>query len=114
VVERRARPRLVRFAERITLGSAMAAIVGVATTFTLTAALLMRLFEPQTFTDFGSAAWWAVQTVSTVGYGDDVPVTVAGRIVATVVMIFGMALVPAVTSIVVAVLVGQARGAGPE
>ena len=47
-------------------------------------ALLVRLLEPETFDDFGLAAWWAVETVSTVGYGDIVPSTTQGRIVGTV------------------------------
>jgi voltage-gated potassium channel len=111
-VDPSSRPRLVRFAERITLGRAMLAIVAVATAFTLVAALLMRLVEPRTFDDFGTACWWAVQTVATVGYGDDVPVTAAGRILATFVMLFGLALVPAITSIVVAVLIAQLSAPG--
>lgn len=105
----RPRPRGKRFAERITLLRALAAIVGVTTTFTLLAALLERIVEPETFTDYGKAWWWAVQTVSTVGYGDIVPQTTGGRLVATVVMIFGVALVPTATSIVVAILLDRHR-----
>jgi voltage-gated potassium channel len=36
------------------------------------------------------AAWWAVSTITTVGYGDIVPVTDAGKIIAMVYMIFGL------------------------
>ncbi len=98
-----------RFAERITLPRAMAAIVAVTTAFTLLAALAERLVEPETFTGYGKAWWWAVQTVSTVGYGDITPHTTAGRLVATAVMIFGVALVPTATSIVVAILLDRHR-----
>jgi voltage-gated potassium channel len=108
-VSTRPRPRGKRFAERITLLRALTAIVGVTTTFTLLAALLERIVEPETFTDYGKAWWWAVQTVSTVGYGDIVPQTTGGRLVATVVMIFGVALVPTATSIVVAILLDRHR-----
>jgi voltage-gated potassium channel len=103
------RPRIARFVERITLGRAVLVIFAFASAFTLLAAGLARLVEPETFTSFGAACWWAVQTVSTVGYGDDVPVTVAGRVVATFVMLFGLALVPAITSIVVAILIGRVQ-----
>jgi voltage-gated potassium channel len=98
-----------RFAERITLPRAMAAIIAVTTLFTLVAALVERLVEPATFTDYSKAWWWAVQTVATVGYGDITPQTTAGRLVATVVMIFGVALVPTATSIVVAILLDRRR-----
>lgn len=102
------RPRLIRFAERVTIIRAIFLIVAVFAAFTLLAAFVEWLVEPQ-FTTFGDACWWAIQTVSTVGYGDDVPETSAGRIVATLVMLFGMAFVPAVTSIIVAILVDRGR-----
>ena len=73
----------------------------------LLGALLVRLLEPKTFDDFGLSAWWAVTTVSTVGYGDIVPVTTQGRIVGTVLMITGVSLIPLVTSIVVSILAAK-------
>jgi voltage-gated potassium channel len=105
---------ILRSARRATLTGAVTAIVAFATTFTLAAALAERLIEPKTFKTFPEACWWAVQTVSTVGYGDLTPVTTAGRFVASVVMLFGVALVPAVTSIVVAILVEQHRGGAED
>jgi Ion channel len=45
--------------------------------------------------------------VSTVGYGDNVPTSPAGRAIASLVMLFGIALVPAITSLVVAVFINQ-------
>src|SRR5439155_23258967 len=41
---------------------------------------------------FGDALWWAVATVSTVGYGDRVPATAGGRGVAVVLMLVGIGL----------------------
>ncbi len=81
--------------------------MSIATAFTLLAALLMRIVEPHTYKTYGEACWWAVQTVSTVGYGDNVPTTGGGRLVATAVMIFGIALIPAITSLIVAVFMNQ-------
>ncbi|MGW2594646.1 potassium channel family protein [Streptomyces sp. NPDC001515] len=46
---------------------------------------------------FGDAVWWACATLTTVGYGDAVPVTPAGRTVAAFLMACGLALLGAVT-----------------
>jgi hypothetical protein len=101
------RRRIVRFLTNLTLARAIGGIMVIATVFTLAAAALMRIVEPHTYTNYGEACWWAVQTVSTVGYGDNVPTTDAGRILATLVMIFGIALIPATTSLIVAVFMNQ-------
>jgi voltage-gated potassium channel len=105
-------PLLLRFLSRLTLARAIGGISLVAAVFTLASAALMRVVEPDTFEDFGSACWWAIQTVSTVGYGDHVPVTDAGKAIASLVMLFGIALVPAITSLVVAVFINQRTRAG--
>jgi voltage-gated potassium channel len=47
---------------------------------------------------FGDALWWSATTVTTVGYGDRYPVTGAGRLVATGLMICGIALLGVVTA----------------
>src|SRR5437868_8266104 len=52
--------------------------------------VLERDAQPQAFGSFPSALWWAVVTMTTVGYGDVVPVTPLGRIVAGLVMISGL------------------------
>jgi len=105
----RERPRLVRFAHGLTIGRAVGTIASLALVLTLVAAGLVRVAEPETFHTLGEAAWWALQTVSTVGYGDSVPESGAGRALGAVLMLVGIAVVPAVTSIVVAVLVGRAQ-----
>jgi voltage-gated potassium channel len=103
----REHPRLLRFAQRLTLGRAVGAIAGVAVVLTVIAAVLARAVEPETFPTFGDAARWALQTVSTVGYGDAVPESSAGRLLGGALMLLGVAFVPAIASIVVAVLVAQ-------
>jgi voltage-gated potassium channel len=101
------RRRIVRFLTDLTLKRAIGGIMLIATVFTLAAAALMRLVEPDTYKTYAEACWWSVQTVSTVGYGDNVPTTGGGRLVATAVMIFGIALIPALTSLIVAVFLNQ-------
>ena len=81
-------------------------IVGLAATLSLVAALLERLIDPE-FNTFGTALWWAVTTVSTVGYGDYVPQSTGGRFIAAVLMLTGLSLIPLITSVVVSILVSQ-------
>ena len=50
---------------------------------------------------FGDAVWWAMETITTVGYGDHHPTTVEGRWVAGALMVIGLALVGVITATVV-------------
>ncbi|MFT3969881.1 MAG: ion channel [Micropruina sp.] len=65
-------------------------------------------------TDFGTALWWALTTITTVGYGDHYPVTVEGRLVAAVLMIAGVALIGVVTATVAAWLVQRVSRPGQD
>ena len=51
-----------------------------------------------TIRTFGDALWWSITTVTTVGYGDVVPVTATGRMVAVALMIGGVSLLGVVTA----------------
>jgi len=54
---------------------------------------------------FGDAAWWAITTITTVGYGDLYPVTPIGRIVAAALMMSGIAVLGIVTASIASWLV---------
>jgi voltage-gated potassium channel len=58
---------------------------------------------------FGDALWWAVVTVTTVGYGDHFPVTIQGRFVAVGLMIGGVALIGVVTASFAAWFIDRVR-----
>ncbi len=64
--------------------------------------------------DYGTALWWAMATVTTVGYGDSVPVTPEGRGVAVLLMLVGIAFFTWVTANIAAFLVefggGEVQG----
>ena len=47
----------------------------------------------------GDAFWWAIETITTVGYGDYTPVTVVGRVIAVVVMFSGIGIVVSLVTI---------------
>jgi voltage-gated potassium channel len=57
-------------------------IATLTTTATIGCGLLMTLVDHKNFTTVGLGLWWAVQTVTTVGYGDHVPSTTAGMLLA--------------------------------
>jgi len=66
----------------------------------------------------GDALWWAIVTITTVGYGDKYPVTALGRITAVFVMITGVGIIGALASILASVLVtggddGSSEAASP-
>jgi voltage-gated potassium channel len=67
------------------------------------------LIDRKDFGSLGDAMWWAVQTVTTVGYGDVVPEHVAGRLIGGALMLQGIALLTVITASVTATLVEQAR-----
>jgi voltage-gated potassium channel len=56
---------------------------------------------------FGDALWWAIVTVTTVGYGDRYPVSAGGRGVAVVLMLTGIGLVGVLSATVASYFVGQ-------
>jgi voltage-gated potassium channel len=70
-------------------------------------ATVMRLVDEEDFNTFGTALWWAVATVTTVGYGDVVPTTAFGRSIASVLMITGFAFLSLITGTIASVLVAR-------
>ncbi|MFJ4923766.1 potassium channel family protein [Streptomyces sp. NPDC088725] len=61
-----------------------------------------------TITSFPKALWWSIETATTVGYGDFFPVTAAGRVIASVVMVVGIASFSIVTAAIATWFVGGA------
>jgi voltage-gated potassium channel len=99
--------RLTHALAGLTLRKAVGLIVGVATILALTASVLVKLVDPA-IGSYGDALWWAVSTVTTVGYGDVIPETAPGRLIGAGLMLTGLGLIPLVTSVVVSILISQA------
>ena len=57
-----------------------------------------RSVEGSNIKTFGDGLWWAVTTVTTVGYGDRFPTTTEGRILAVMLMLVGISLVGVITA----------------
>jgi len=70
---------------------------------------LERNYPGSTIHTYGQAIWWACVTVTTVGFGDFVPVSAAGRMVATVMLLNGVALISVVTATVASRFVSEPR-----
>lgn len=77
-------------------------LAGAATLVTYIAALAVlqaeRTAAGASITSFGDSLWWAAVTITTVGYGDFVPVTVRGRVIATTLMLGGVAVLGVLTA----------------
>jgi voltage-gated potassium channel len=66
---------------------------------------------PTAIHNFGDALWWAVVTVTTVGYGDKVPMTGGGKWVATALMFTGIGLVGTLTATIASYFVQEQHSA---
>lgn len=97
-----ARVTVIRMATVVTAVAAAVVLAGG------TAAWLLERDVPgKTFGSWNDSLWWAFSTLTTVGYGDHVPVTSPGRVVAAGVMIAGVAVIGGVAA-GVALLVARA------
>ncbi len=81
----------------------------VTTSITLGAGLVMTVVDRKEFPSIGTGLWWAVQTVTTVGYGDHVPANVTGRLLASVVMLLGIGFVTVITASITSAFVTRSR-----
>lgn len=71
----------------------------------LTSASLIAWFEPDV--SFASGIWWSIVTLTTVGYGDISPVTPAGRVLAGIIMFFGIGLLGMLSAGLAAVFISR-------
>jgi voltage-gated potassium channel len=72
------------------------------------------LVDTKDFPSTWDGMWWAVVTVTTVGYGDVYPTSVEGRIIAMVVMLFGIGFLSVLTATVASLFVKTERGEETE
>jgi voltage-gated potassium channel len=106
-----AHPRAVNVLLRKPLTAPRAAriIASVTVSVTIVAAVVIHFTDPKNFPDIGDSLWWAIQTVTTVGYGDLVPSSAAGRVVAALVMVIGIGFLTVITAAITSTFIETAR-----
>jgi voltage-gated potassium channel len=76
-------------------------VLGLSVTFVglaFVGAIAMRIADPDNFPSLGLAIWWALQTITTVGYGDVVPTTGVGRVIGSIEMVIGVSFIAFLTA----------------
>jgi len=73
---------------------------------------LERIVDPKTFHSVWLGMWWAVETVTTVGYGDIVPKQTVGKLIGAFLMLGGLSLIAVVTAAITSGFVSRAQTRG--
>lgn len=93
---------------------AVALVALVASTAAAFVFLSERGVNGDVFGSYGDALWWSIVTLTTVGYGDIAPVTIAGRVGAVVLMIVGVAFLGTIAATLASLFVGEEEAAAPD
>jgi voltage-gated potassium channel len=102
IIERyQRRPTSVRMALRV--------IVAATVVTTFAGGLAVWIFDREDYASFGDAMWWSLQTVTTVGYGDNPPTTGVGRMIASLVLLYAVGFMAILTAAITTSFIEQAR-----
>jgi voltage-gated potassium channel len=95
--------------ESLTARRAAGIIAGFTVLITVAGGILERVIDHQEFPTIGRGLWFALQTVTTVGYGDVTPKQVDGRFIGAVVMLTGIGFLAVITASATASLIEGSR-----
>jgi voltage-gated potassium channel len=103
--------RYFRFLLRKELTPARAgwAIASATAVVTVACGIVIRIVDPSDFSSVWLGLWWAVQTVTTVGYGDVVPHHTSGRLIGAALMLAGIGFLTVVTAVITAAFLETVR-----
>jgi len=104
IVERRVE-RFLR--EPPSVRNAAGVIVVATALIVVGAGVLITLVDGDEYPDLETGLWWALQTVTTVGYGDVAPSKLSGRLVGALVMLEGIAFIAIVTAVITSTFVAR-------
>jgi voltage-gated potassium channel len=93
-------PASVRNAAGVIVVATLVVVVG--------AGVAISLIDSEEYPNVGIGMWWALQTVTTVGYGDVTPTDLGGRLVGVAVMLEGTAFIAIVTAVITSSFVTRA------
>jgi voltage-gated potassium channel len=93
-------PPSVRNAAGVIVIATLVVVVG--------AGVAITLIDNEEYPNVGIGMWWALQTVTTVGYGDVTPTNFSGRLVGAAVMLEGTAFIAIVTAVITSTFVARA------
>lgn len=109
------------FIERraLRIADARSVVIGLALTFVglaFVGAIVIRVVDPDNFPSLGLAVWWALQTVTTVGYGDVVPTSTVGQVIGGIEMVLGISFITFLTAGVTSIVIqrGSAKAQAVE
>jgi voltage-gated potassium channel len=95
--------------ESLTARRAAAIIAGFTVVITLAGGILERVLDHREYPTIGRGLWFALETVTTVGYGDVTPALTRGRIIAAVLMLTAIGFLAVITASATASLVENSR-----
>ena len=108
LIERRIERRTSRFLQGpVSVRNAANVIVTATALVVVVGGVLMWVLDHSEYPNVGRGMWWALQTVTTVGYGDVTPAHVSGRIVAAFVMLQGIAFLAILTAAITSTFVAR-------
>jgi voltage-gated potassium channel Kch len=93
----------------LSVRKAMTVIVTATLVSVVAGGVLITLVDPAEFPSVGTGMWWALQTVTTVGYGDVTPENPIGRLVGALFMLEAIAFVAIVTAAITSSFVERAQ-----
>jgi len=94
--------------------SSLLAVCVLAFSYILISALIVFNVEPDTFSNFFDAVYWATVSLTTVGYGDIYPVSTAGRVITMLSSLFGIAVIALPAGIITAGFLDKLNNKGDK
>jgi voltage-gated potassium channel len=95
--------------EPVSVRNAASVIVTATVLIVVGGGIAIRAIDHREYSSIWEGMWWALQTVTTVGYGDVTPKDAAGRIVGAVVMLEGIAFLAIITAAITSTFVTRAQ-----